>query len=93
MRRASPTGYPFKVVRWTGSNAARASRTRRCDLGYLRTPCRLASGSPSHTVQESLTAEMPNDAYTPFRNESYGPDEGDLHRALDDIEAVTREPA
>lgn len=34
--RASPTGYPFKVVRWPGSDAALASRERRCDLGYLR---------------------------------------------------------
>ena len=42
--RASPTGYPFKVVRWPGSDAARAARTRRCDLGYLRTPYRRDDG-------------------------------------------------
>jgi len=42
--RASPTGYPFKIVRWPGSDAARASRTRRCDLGYLRTPYRREDG-------------------------------------------------
>lgn len=36
---ASPTGYPFKVVRWPGDPAADAagSRERICDLGYLRT--------------------------------------------------------
>jgi NAD(P)H-dependent flavin oxidoreductase YrpB (nitropropane dioxygenase family) len=42
--RASPTGYPFKVVRWPGSDVARAMRTRRCDLGYLRTPYRREDG-------------------------------------------------
>ena len=35
---ASPTGYPFKVVRMEGDpdEARRASRARECDLGYLR---------------------------------------------------------
>lgn len=33
--RASPTGYPFKVVRWPGAPDASA-RERNCDLGYLR---------------------------------------------------------
>jgi NAD(P)H-dependent flavin oxidoreductase YrpB (nitropropane dioxygenase family) len=42
--RASPTGYPFKVVHWPGSDVARSSRTRRCDLGYLRTPYRREDG-------------------------------------------------
>jgi NAD(P)H-dependent flavin oxidoreductase YrpB (nitropropane dioxygenase family) len=32
--RASPTGYPFKVVTW---GAADAVRERICDMGYLRT--------------------------------------------------------
>ncbi len=37
--RASPTGYPFKVVRWPGDPAGGAAepRERICDLGYLRT--------------------------------------------------------
>jgi NAD(P)H-dependent flavin oxidoreductase YrpB (nitropropane dioxygenase family) len=35
--RASPTGYPFKVVRCPGELSAPRPRTRRCDLGYLRT--------------------------------------------------------
>ncbi len=37
--RASPTGFPFKVVQLEGTNASRESyeaRKRVCDLGYLR---------------------------------------------------------
>lgn len=34
--RASPTGYPFKVVRWDSEGADGAGRARKCDLGYLR---------------------------------------------------------
>jgi len=34
--RASPTGYPFKVVSWPEDPAAGVERTRVCDLGYLR---------------------------------------------------------
>lgn len=35
--RASPTGYPFKVVRWPEDpSAAEPERERVCDLGYLR---------------------------------------------------------
>jgi len=34
--RASPTGYPFKVVSWPGQPAAGVERERRCDLGGLR---------------------------------------------------------
>lgn len=40
--RASPTGYPFKVVSWPGSELP--PRTRKCDLGYLRTAYRDADG-------------------------------------------------
>ena len=38
--RASPTGYPFKVVEWAEDPTAGVDepRTRVCDLGYLRTP-------------------------------------------------------
>jgi NAD(P)H-dependent flavin oxidoreductase YrpB (nitropropane dioxygenase family) len=36
--RASPTGYPFKVVKWTGGAPAGPVRERVCDMGYLRTP-------------------------------------------------------
>jgi NAD(P)H-dependent flavin oxidoreductase YrpB (nitropropane dioxygenase family) len=34
--RASPTGFPFKVVSWPGDPATGARRERICDLGYLR---------------------------------------------------------
>lgn len=35
-RRASPTGFPFKVVSWPGDPAEGEKRERVCDLGYLR---------------------------------------------------------
>lgn len=41
--RASPTGYPFKVVHWPGEPGT-AGRERICDLGYLRVPYRTAEG-------------------------------------------------
>ncbi len=34
--RASPTGYPFKVVDWAANPAVGRTRERVCDLGYLR---------------------------------------------------------
>jgi nitronate monooxygenase len=37
--RASPTGYPFKVVKLTPHDPA-PERERICDLGYLRVPVR-----------------------------------------------------
>jgi nitronate monooxygenase len=45
--RASPTGFPFKVVQLEGTNALQSEyedRARRCDLGYLRMPYRNANG-------------------------------------------------
>jgi nitronate monooxygenase len=45
--RASPTGMPFKVVALPGTLSdpeVYAGRTRRCDIGYLRRPCRTADG-------------------------------------------------
>jgi NAD(P)H-dependent flavin oxidoreductase YrpB (nitropropane dioxygenase family) len=45
--RASPTGYPFKVVDLEGTNAdadVYAERTRICDLGYLRVAYRSSEG-------------------------------------------------
>lgn len=42
--RASPTGYPFKVVELPGDTARVAARQRVCDLGYLRVPVRNAQG-------------------------------------------------
>lgn len=46
--RASPTGFPFKVLRLAGTLSEPevvAARVRRCDLGYLRQPYRRPDGS------------------------------------------------
>lgn len=45
--RASPTGFPFKVVQIDGtmsSDAAYQARERVCDLGYLRTAYKMPNG-------------------------------------------------
>ncbi len=45
---ASPTGFPFKVVQLEGTlseDAVYESRTRRCDLGYLRENYRRDDGT------------------------------------------------
>lgn len=45
--RASPTGFPFKVVQLEGTNSERSqyeARKRICDLGYLRTAYKRADG-------------------------------------------------
>lgn len=42
--RASPTGYPFKIVEIDGVNSRAEGRQRCCDLGYLRTSYKEASG-------------------------------------------------
>ena len=42
--RASPTGFPFKVVKLAGTNAVSEDRERRCDLGYLRNAYRRPDG-------------------------------------------------
>ena len=42
--RASPTGYPFKVVEVPGRFGASSPRERVCDLGYLRVAARLPNG-------------------------------------------------
>lgn len=56
--RASPTGYPFKVVELPGDADRVAARERVCDLGYLRVPVRTAEG---RTVYRC--AAEPVDAY------------------------------
>lgn len=56
--RASSTGFPFKVVDWPGNPAARVTRERICDLGYLRE----AYVTPAGTVGYRCAAE-PEDAY------------------------------
>ena len=42
--RASPTGYPFKVVLVEGMEHQDETRERNCDLGYLRVAYRAPSG-------------------------------------------------
>ncbi|CAN5905945.1 nitronate monooxygenase [soil metagenome] len=42
--RASPTGYPFKVVQLEGLDQQDDRRERNCDLGYLRTAYRTPDG-------------------------------------------------
>jgi nitronate monooxygenase len=42
--RASPTGFPFKVVQVPPTAAGIQERTRICDLGYLRVAARTAEG-------------------------------------------------
>jgi NAD(P)H-dependent flavin oxidoreductase YrpB (nitropropane dioxygenase family) len=57
--RASPTGYPFKVVRWPEDPVTDAeTRTRVCDIGGLRTPY----ARPDGTLGYRCPAE-PVDAY------------------------------
>jgi len=43
--RASPTGYPFKIVEFAGADFQDEHRERTCDLGYLRTPYRTTTGT------------------------------------------------
>ncbi len=56
--RASPTGYPFKVVLVDGLQQQDDRRERECDLGYLRTAYR----TPTGTVGYRCAAE-PVDQY------------------------------
>ena len=56
--RASPTGYPFKVVDWPDNPAHGVTRERLCDLGYLRT----AYKRPDGTMGYRCPGE-PEDAY------------------------------
>jgi nitronate monooxygenase len=56
--RASPTGYPFKVVHVNGLEHQDDRRVRNCDLGYLRTAYR----GPDGTLGYRCAAE-PVDQY------------------------------
>ncbi len=59
---ASPTGFPFKVVQLPGTVSEPATyetRTRICDLGYLRQPYRTADGKvgyrcPAEPIEDYL---------------------------------------
>lgn len=56
--RASPTGYPFKVVSWPGGPGGEEARERLCDLGGLR----VAYATPEGKIGYRCSAE-PADAY------------------------------
>ena len=56
--QASPTGYPFKVVRWSADPGAEFPRERVCDLGYLR----VAYFTPEGKIDYRCASE-PVDAY------------------------------
>ncbi len=56
--RASPTGFPFKVVNWAEDPAAGVRRERVCDLGYLRE----AYVTPAGKIGYRCPGE-PEDAY------------------------------
>lgn len=56
--RASPTGYPFKVVSWPGDPATGLARERLCDIGALR----VAYSTPHGKIGYRCPAE-PVDAY------------------------------
>jgi nitronate monooxygenase len=56
--KASPTGYPFKVVHWADDPGADAPRERICDLGYLR----VAYFTPEGKLDYRCASE-PVDAY------------------------------
>lgn len=59
---ASPTGFPFKVVQLSGTQSdarANSSRTRLCDLGYLRHAFRKPDGTvgyrcPAEPVEDYI---------------------------------------
>jgi nitronate monooxygenase len=58
---ASPTGFPFKVVPLPGTladPAATQSRSRRCDLGYLRHAYRKADGSVGYRCPAEPVADF-----------------------------------
>jgi NAD(P)H-dependent flavin oxidoreductase YrpB (nitropropane dioxygenase family) len=46
--RASPTGYPFKIVELPGDADQASARKRVCDLGYLRVPVRTSEGRTAY---------------------------------------------
>lgn len=59
--RASPTGFPFKLVRWIDAPAPSRERERTCDLGYLRTAFAKPDGGvgyrcPSESVERYCAA-------------------------------------
>lgn len=55
--RASPTGYPFKVVQMEGLEQQDDRRQRNCDLGYLRTAYRTEEGRLGYRCAAEPVAE------------------------------------
>ncbi len=55
--RASPTGYPFKVVRWAGDETVFGTRERKCDLGYLRNAFRREDGKVDYRCAAEPVAD------------------------------------
>jgi nitronate monooxygenase len=55
--RASPTGYPFKVVRWAGDGSVFRERERKCDLGYLRNAFRREDGKVDYRCAAEPVAD------------------------------------
>jgi NAD(P)H-dependent flavin oxidoreductase YrpB (nitropropane dioxygenase family) len=55
--RASPTGYPFKLVEVEGLATQDETRVRRCDLGYLRVAYRRPDGRLGYRCPAEPVAE------------------------------------
>ncbi len=55
--RASPTGYPFKVVRWAGDEVVHSERKRKCDLGYLRVAFQRGEGKVDYRCAAEPVAD------------------------------------
>ena len=55
--RASPTGFPFKVVRAPGLEEQSDQRERICDLGYLRQAYRRPEGSVGYRCSAEPVAQ------------------------------------
>ena len=58
--RASPTGYPFKVVAMAGDDEIASRRERICDLGYLRTAARVANRTVYRCSAEPVETYVAN---------------------------------
>lgn len=62
--RASPTGFPFKVVRAPSVVQQDDTRERCCDLGYLRTAARRADGRLVYLCSAAPVNEYTNSGGT-----------------------------
>lgn len=62
--RASPTGFPFKVVEAPSLESATEDRPRICDLGYLRTAARRGDGRLVYRCAAAPVAQFVADGGT-----------------------------